>query len=54
MAFGSQDSGSEQGLAEIERNQAELRHCIEEARRLAEDNQELLDRSAHAADDAPA
>ena len=53
MAFGAQDSGSDQGLAEIEKDQAELLHCIEEAKRLAEDNQELLDRSAHAADETP-
>ncbi len=51
MAFAVQDTGSEQGLAEIERTQAELRHCIEEAKRLAEDSQELLDRSAHGPDE---
>jgi hypothetical protein len=37
---------AEQGLAEIEKTQAELRHCIDEAKRLAEASQLLLDRSA--------
>lgn len=48
MEFASQEIGSAQGLAEIERTQDELRHCIEEAKRLAEDSQLLLDRSTHA------
>jgi hypothetical protein len=37
---------AEQGLAEIEKTQDELRHCIDEAKRLAEASQLLLDRSA--------
>jgi hypothetical protein len=54
MNLASQETGSEQGLAEIERNQAELRHCIDEAKRLAEASQLLLDRSAdHADEEAP-
>ena len=51
MEFGSREIGSAQGLAEIERNQDALRHCIEEAKRLAEDSQFLLDRSSHSGEE---
>lgn len=49
MEFAPNPIRTEQGLAEIERDQDDLRLCIEEAKRLAEDSQQLLDRSLHLA-----
>jgi hypothetical protein len=42
---------AEEGYSAIEKNQEELRHCIDEAKRLAEASQQLLDRSADHSND---